>query len=552
MKAYSLVVTPEMLDPQSAALVAFPGGKATAPAGGSADAKRTLRLKAELPARHHARRSRRRSRQTVLCPVRRRRGSYRRKLRYGKGAQTRAEKLMTGVEETGTGALDFDPVEWRELQDFKRTTGLTLAEAKAIVERVRGNLRLKLTVDEAIAKFAALRVGDAFEADSISHTKKHLARFAKLYGPLPLFAINTDNVRGFVYGKPDAAGRRVATILHAEREAEGKAGRRALPPPSSQVGERSFRARAAREMGSENPCAAVASPKVFEGDVTVLSAKDCFALLKANRDEPVIGRMALELFGGMRCSSVERVTEAHVNLEARGLEMKARLTNADGAKVRGHKSGKRKYRQGHPAALWAWLEFVGPKMYTEVAGRSYDEKKRDAFIRARATALHNVLRHSFASYLLAATKNQTLVSYLMQHDSLRMTEKYEGVACERDAKLVLAMTPASVLLTCGRVCEARDGEDRDRENNDRHDRRCVMVQHAKIQQTWGEYASSVQTLANVFDHLLVLRLGVESYDASIRSWATFEFPAESLDVFAVMSGAFWQMTGRCPNPESDW
>jgi hypothetical protein len=39
------------------------------------------------------------------------------------------------------------------------------------------------------------------------------------------------------------------------------------------------------------------------------------------------------------------------------------------------------------------------------------------------------------------------VSYMMQHTSLKMTERYEGVAEELDAKLVLSMTPAATRLT---------------------------------------------------------------------------------------------------------
>jgi site-specific recombinase XerD len=68
-------------------------------------------------------------------------------------------------------------------------------------------------------------------------------------------------------------------------------------------------------------------------------------------------------------------------------------------------------------------------------------EKRDAFVRAFVTLPHNSLRHSFASYLLAETKDFPAVSYDMQHSKTAMTEKYEGRATEADAKRYFAVLP---------------------------------------------------------------------------------------------------------------
>ena len=106
-----------------------------------------------------------------------------------------------------------------------------------------------------------------------------------------------------------------------------------------------------------------------------------------------------------------------------------------------HKSRKRKFRQGQPAALWAWLEHVRvnlPKCW-EMPPKEYFNEKRDAFVRASVTLPHIGLRHSFASYLLAETKDLPAVSYQMQHSKTTMTEKYEGRATEADAKRYFAI-----------------------------------------------------------------------------------------------------------------
>ena len=44
-------------------------------------------------------------------------------------------------------------------------------------------------------------------------------------------------------------------------------------------------------------------------------------------------------------------------------------------------------------------------------------------------------------------RTPTTTQYLLQHSAVRMTEVYEGVATEADARLYLAITPESVLQT---------------------------------------------------------------------------------------------------------
>lgn len=112
----------------------------------------------------------------------------------------------------------------------------------------------------------------------------------------------------------------------------------------------------------------------------------------------------------------------------------------------GHKSGTWKFRQGHPPVLWAWLKHAAPGCFTEIHAGNYDFRKGQAFLRAGVANPGNVLRDSFASYMLAATKSYQTVGYLMQHTRVSTTMVYEGTADEADAKLVMAMTPEAVTL----------------------------------------------------------------------------------------------------------
>jgi site-specific recombinase XerD len=336
-----------------------------------------------------------------------------------KARNDRAQELAAAVKDEGTATLDFDPAEWRKVQRFKERTGVTIEEAEEIVMRVRGNLRLNLTVKEAATRYLEMRKYDGTPALSLIHPKLHLKRFVGAHGMLPLIAVSSEHVREWLAELKRAKFGPV-TVRHHRKNLNV------------------FFERALLEKWCvENPCRAVPPPKVDDRDTTVLPARQVFELLKANRDKPIAGRIVLELFGGLRCASVERIEAQHIREESRGIEMPGRK----------HKSAKRKYRQGHPPVLWEWLKHSAPGCWSEVTEKNYDEKKKEAFVRADVPLLHNVLRHSFASYLLATSKDLPRVSYLMQHSSTKMTERYEGVAEESDAKLVLSMTPAAVALT---------------------------------------------------------------------------------------------------------
>jgi site-specific recombinase XerD len=337
-----------------------------------------------------------------------------------KARNDRAHELAASVKGEGTATLDFDPAEWRKVQRFKERTGVTIEEAEEIVLRVRGNLRLNLTVTEAAARYLELRKSDGTPALSLIHPKLHLKRFVAAHGMLPLFAVTSEHVRDWL-AKLKAEDFGPVTVRHHRKNLNV------------------FFERALLEKWCvENPCRAVPPPRVHDQPTEILKPEEIFRLLKLNRERPVVGRLAFELYGFMRCSSVERLELAHLRMEAKGIEMPGAM----------HKSTKRKFRQGHAPVLWAWVKHAGAAAFEEITEKNYDDKKKAAFVRAGWEEVpHNRLRHSCASYALAETKNMPFVSYMMQHTSMKMTERYEGVAEESAAKLVLSMTPAAVALT---------------------------------------------------------------------------------------------------------
>lgn len=317
----------------------------------------------------------------------------------------RTDELLKAQEEEGSKVLNYDPKEWRAFQDWK------------------AKQRKSPEVGAAVDDYLTLRLAEDIEEDSDTHLhlRKHLARFAAYFLGRQLDSITTDEVRTWLSGlKHPKTGKPMekVTVKHHRHDLN------------------TFLKRAVTEEWIEkNRCEAVAPPKVILAPKVPLKPEEAFRLLKVNRDNAVIGKMALELFGGLRSSSAGRSVKENIKFEDKGIYMRI------------HKSGSPKYRQGHHPVLWEWLTHVTEECWG-ISARNYDRYKTFAFVAAGwKRTPHNILRHSFASYRLAMLKNVQQVGYEMQHTNMATTIIYEGIADEKDAKLVFSMTPTAVLKT---------------------------------------------------------------------------------------------------------
>ena len=316
-----------------------------------------------------------------------------------------AAKLWEAHQTHGAGVLDFTPQEWRTFHEWRQGRRLT-----AMLTR------------DAIARYLALRLAEDVKegSDSHLHISLHLERLKAAFGHLPIDGgISPDDLRAWLAGlKHPRTGLAMSkvTVRNIRKDVNTF-----------------FKRAMAEEWSRKNPCAVVKPPKLDNEEKIPLKPREIFDLLKHNATERVIGKMVLELFGGMRASSAGRAAKEHINFTERGIAMPGQK----------HKSGKRKFRQGHPDVLWAWLGHASEECWL-IKPKNYGRLKGLAFVRARVTNPGNVLRDSFASYLLALTKDMGRVGYLMQHTRASTTEGYEGIATEADAKLVMAMTPAAV------------------------------------------------------------------------------------------------------------
>lgn len=318
----------------------------------------------------------------------------------------RAAALASTREQHGASALNYHPAEWQEFQAWK------------------ANKTPAFPIRDAVEKYMKLRLKeDLIEgSDHHGHVVVHLRRLVERFGDRDGATIKPDELREWL---PSIISNKTGKVVG----------------PVTQTNHRKdvsffFERGIKEEWWPKNPCSVVQPPRRPVVEKIPLKPKEIFDLLHRNRNQPVIGKIALELFGGLRASSAARLVASDINFAEKGIAMPGV----------GHKSGTRKFRQGHHPVLWAWLEHA-PATAWELKPKNYNRLKGIAFLLADVTNPGNVLRDSFASYFLALWKDMGRVGYMMQHKHRSTTEVYEGIATEADAKLVMAMTPAAVSVT---------------------------------------------------------------------------------------------------------
>jgi site-specific recombinase XerD len=348
-----------------------------------------------------------------------------------------ADALADKRADHGRDVMTFSPREWQAWREFRELIGnadpmQVGREWLATRQGIGGGGASGLTVRDAVKRYIEMRrAEETLSDDTWRHFNKHLTeRFSGALGSLKLCDITADHIRAWL-----------AALVNPRTGAPMEA----LTRKHHRKDVNTFLDRARREGWIlRNPCEVVAPPSIDDGEVTVIPIADAVRFFEVNRDARATPRIALEAFGAVRYSTAGQIDEKHLNFELRGIEMPGVM----------HKSRKRKFRQGHPENLWAWLSAANAATW-QMTPLQYREEKRAAFHRAglrplvaesdedRETlrGLRNVWRHSFASYHLAAFKNMPLTGYLMQHQHTSTTEVYEGVATEADAKAFFSIKP---------------------------------------------------------------------------------------------------------------
>lgn len=310
------------------------------------------------------------------------------------------------------GLRDVDPALLADLRTLRAAlAGATLSQLLAVWERHKGEVlggEAGLKLSAAVARFLALIKAEGASSANFDQYELHLARLTAALGEHLLIAVSADELRAFFAQLHTVRGKKVVkaegwTLIHHQKSV------------------RALFARAKVEGWlADDPMEKVRAPEKPVEEVEFLSVDDGVRLFAANRDRPIVLRLALEAFAGLRYSGSGRLELHEVNFDARTLLIPASKS----------KDGKRHLLDALPENAWAFLlRWRHEPRAWAFTPRQHLEEKSAAFARAAVVNTGNVLRHSFCTYHIASRKDAALTAILMQHTNPAMLYRhYRGAA----------------------------------------------------------------------------------------------------------------------------
>jgi|SRR5262245_5915911 len=341
-------------------------------------------------------------------------------------AEAEAERLrqITTLERHGREAVGLPPGELSAIIQARKDLakhGKTIDDAAAFyldyLERIR---RCNVTVAQLAKEVLEAKRKDGMSATYIGDLKKRLARFSADFGDRKIAGVTVEELDNWL---------------------------RALPgSPKSRANYRAnigvlFSYATKRRMLDVNPIAHTAKPKLPDNPPEIFAVDQLQSLLEAaQRTAPdVLPMLAIGAFSGLRDAEIKRLDWSEVDQKHGHIEVQARKA----------KSARRRLIEIQPN-LAQWLQ-----PYSEMTGPivPVNSRKKLAMVRKAAgltTWPGNGLRHSFASYRLAATHDAPRVASELGHTSPQMLySTYREVVLPEEAerywKLAPVADPANVV-----------------------------------------------------------------------------------------------------------
>ena len=346
---------------------------------------------------------------------------------FGKGrkffrfrAEAEAERLreLTSLERHGREAVGLPQ---REMSDFitaKRKLaeyGQTINDAvKFFVDHLERVRRCKITVSQLADEVIDAKRRDGMSDAYLSDLKLRLTRFCRDFGNRPIASVTVEEIDNWL---------------------------RALPgSPKSRANYRAnigvlFSYATKRRMLDFNPILHTARPKLPDNPPEIFAVNELRALLEtAHQHFPDVRPMlAIGAFAGLRDAEIKRLDWSEVDLARGHIEVKA-------AKA---KSARRRIVPIQPN-LAAWL-----RPYSGMTGALVPLGARGKLDRVRKAAgltrwPKNGLRHSFASYRLAACHDAPRVAAELGHTSPQMLySTYRELVLPEEAERYWKIEPQS-------------------------------------------------------------------------------------------------------------
>jgi integrase len=335
-------------------------------------------------------------------------------------AEAEAERLrqITTLARHGREAIGLPPTELSAIIQARRKLaqhGKTLADATThyldYLERIK---RCNVTVAQLAQEVLAAKRKDGHAPLYIVDLKKRLERFCRDFGDRPIAAVTVEELDNW--------------LRDLECGPKSRANFRANIGVMFSYAER-------RRVIDSNPILRTARPKLPDNPPEIFRVDELSALLEAaNREfSDVIPMLAIGAFAGLREAEIKRLEWSEVDLVRGLIEVKASKA----------KSARRRIVEIQPN-LAAWL-----RPYSGMRGRLVPVNARyklDAICKAAGLTRwpRNGLRHSFASYRLAAIHDAPRVASELGHTSPQMLySTYRELVLPEEAERYWKIIPAT-------------------------------------------------------------------------------------------------------------
>ena len=144
----------------------------------------------------------------------------------------------------------------------------------------------------------------------------------------------------------------------------------------------------------------------------------------------VMPRIAIEAFLGSRFRTAALVSQDLVNVKDKGITFTSEII----------KTKKRQFVESIEENFWSWMKLATQQTWS-LTERQYLTQKSKLFDGAGVAHPHNCLRHSAASYHVAAFQNPGKTALMLCHKGQqRLWDNYKGVATKADGARYYAIT----------------------------------------------------------------------------------------------------------------
>ncbi len=318
-----------------------------------------------------------------------------------------AKRLAKRRDDEGNMILNFDPKKWqRFLLHEERVGGMANLDEVESLWQASGIKRGGMHLKQAGQSFLKAKEREAISTESFRRYQKMIDRMEARFPAVLLADFKADLLIEWIESLSLPDGRAYSAVSRNNWRV---------------MLHTLFAFFVRRGWLAVNPVSSIERWGDVEKPVGILTPEEGRKLFEANRDLPVAGRLALEAFGGFRYSSAKRLVKRDINFEDHGISLPAGRI----------KTGKRFYVDSFPDNLWLWINHVTEGCW-KMTPRQYQEGKRYAFARAMIPHPKNCLRHSFATYHVAAFKNVGETATILCHTNLSMLNRhYRGMATHR-------------------------------------------------------------------------------------------------------------------------